>query len=264
MKKIKKIVIALLVMMLAVPTIANSTSSSAKEYTVTQEMSEWNIYLYEHQDLINVYNELFDARDEEGNRLYSDEFLIGMIANVEHEGAPGIVEYYFSSLHYYDFYLPSGGVKIKTVDDVYYLMNWTTTNEESTPGSIFKGSCGVSSVQWSYTRRIKWLNKLLASLNGRTVVTQYDLTYADVTMMLEELDVNGIYYRKVLSAVGDNGTAMDYAEALCDYYFIPANADLCYSNTGTQCQARRASAADLWEKYTSEEERMYTFKVIDY
>ena len=94
MKKLKKLVIALLVLTMAIPSLTNS--SSAREYTVTQNMTEWNIYLYEHQDLINVYNELFDARDAEGNRLYSDEFVMGIIANVEHEGAPGIVEYYFS------------------------------------------------------------------------------------------------------------------------------------------------------------------------
>lgn len=261
MKKFKKLVIALLVMIMAIPTVSNN--SSAKEYTVTQYMTEWNIYLYEHQDLINVYNELFDARDAEGNRLYSDEFVMGIIANVEHEGAPGIVEYYFSLLHYYDFYLPSGGVKIKTVDDVYYLMNWTTDNSDKSLG-VFKGSCGVSSVQWSYQRRIKWLNKLLESLNGRTVVTQYDLTYADVTMMLEELDINGTYYRKVTSAVGKNPTAADYAEALCDYYFIPAGADLNYTNTCPQCQDRRATAERLWKMYTNDKEVMYTFTIIDY
>lgn len=261
MKKFKKLVIALLVMIMAIPTVSNN--SSAKEYTVTQYMTEWNIYLYEHQDLINVYNELFDARDEEGNRLYSDEFVMGIIANVEHEGAPGIVEYYFSMCHYYDFYLPSGGVKIKTIDDVYYLLNWTTDNSDTSLG-INKGSLGVSSVQWSYQRRIKWLNKLLDSLGSRTVVTQYDLTYADVTMMLEELDVNGTYYRKVTSAVGKNATAADYAEALCDYYFIPAGADLNYTNKGDQCIKRRETANRLWKMYKNEEKVMYTFTIIDY
>lgn len=262
MKKIKKFVIALLVIVLAVPCYAKSVN--AKEYTVTQYMTEWNIYLYEHQDLINVYNELFDARDEEGNRLYSDEFVIGLIANVEHEGAPGIVEYYFSSLHKYDFYLPSGGVKIKTIDDVYYLLNWTTSDEESEPGSVLKGSCGVSSVQWSYKRRIKWLGKLLDSMGSRTAVTQYDLTYADVTMMLEELDINGTYYRKVSSAAGKNPTASDYAEALCDYYFIPAGADYNMSTTGKQCKERRETAENLWRIYNSKKEVLYTFTVIDY
>jgi len=264
MKKIKKIIIPLLVLIMVIPSMTVvPEKTTATEYTVTQNMTEWNIYLYEHQDLINVYNELFDARDEEGNRLYSDEFVIGIIANVEHEGAPGIVEYYFSLLHYYDFYLPSGGVKIKTIDDVYYLLNWTTDNSENSLG-VFQGSCGVSSVQWSYQRRIKWLNKLLASLNGRTVVTQYDLTYADVTMMLEELDINGTYYRKVANAVGKNPTAADYAEALCDYYFIPAKADLNYSNTGSECQDRRETAKELWKKYNSDKEELYTFKIIDY
>lgn len=257
-KRIRNVLAAVLALVLMIP-----TTSYAKEYVVTQKMTEWNIYLYEHQDLINVYNELFDATDEDGNKLYSEEFVVGIIANVEHEGAPGVVEYYFSQCGQYGFALPSGGTKIKTIDDVNYLLNWTTSDDETLPGHALKGSCGVSSVQWSYGRRIKWLNKLKESMGKRTVVTQYDLTYADVTMMLEELDVNGYYYNKVMSAVGKNPTAADYAEALCDYYFIPAGADLNYSNTEKACKTRRETADRVWKIYTSKSERFYTMTLID-
>lgn len=261
MKKFKNAIIALLVLIMAIPAV--STTAEAKDYTVTQYMTEWNIYLYEHQDLINVYNELFDATDEDGNRLYSDEFVIGIIANVEHEGAPGVVEYYFSLCHDYNFYLPSGGTKIKTIDDINYLRNWTTSDDGSIDGCALKGSLGVSSVQWSYKRRLKWLDKLTESMGRRTIVTQYDLTYADVSMMLEELDLDGNYYKKVANAVGKNPTAADYAEALCDYYFIPNKADYNMSGTSVECKTRRESAKELWRIYNSTEEVLYTFTVTD-
>lgn len=258
LKRIRNVLAAFLAIVLMIPATAH-----AKEYVVTQKMTEWNIYLYEHQDLINVYNELFDATDEDGNKLYSEEFVVGIIANVEHEGTPGVVEYYFSMNGQYDFALPSGGTKIKTIDDINYLLNWTTSDEGSIDGCARKGSCGVSSVQWSYGRRIKWLKKLQESLGKRTVVTQYDLTYADVTMMLEELKLDGYYYNKVMDAVGKNPTAADFAEALCDYYFIPAGADLNYSNEGKACKDRRKTAERIWKIYNSKTEKYYTMTIID-
>lgn len=240
---------------------------SAKEtYSYTTTLSEWNIWLWEHQDYINVYNTVRDAvfEDKEREEVYPDEFLIGLIANIICEGTPGIVEYSFSSQHQYGFYLPSGGCRIQTMSDIDYLLNWTTSNVGTKEGGVQKGSCGVSSVQWSFGRRITWLNLLKDHMKeeGRTEVTRYDLNYADTEMILAELDPDNekySYYSRIQRALANtsNPTAEDYAEALCDIYFSPAGCDLYYLGTGTACITRRAVAKDLWSIYTNPNTRPY-------
>ena len=80
------------------------------------------------------------------------------MANLVAEGNYGIVEYSFSKSHNFGFYLPSGGVKCKTIADINYVKNWTTSNEGSGNSKLKKGSCGFGSVQWSFERRVNFAN----------------------------------------------------------------------------------------------------------
>ena len=231
---------------------------NAQNTTQIVEMTEWNAHLYDHKSIVPVYYELMEYEytpvDEEGNegepyKPYSEEMIIGFMANLEHEGNSGVVEYQFSKDHSYGFELPSGGCYIKTVDDVDYLLDWTTSNVGTIDGLPQKGSCGVSCVQWSFGRRITYLKKLK---EGRYYVTEYDLAKTDVEMVFEELDPEGYYYNAVQAAVGHNKTAENYAEAFCDTFFKPKNCDLNMSTTGSSCIGRRQTAARLWSLYTSD------------
>lgn len=243
------------------------TNVEAKEtYAYVANLTEWNIWLWEHQDYINIYNTINEAVFEGKSReeVYPDEFMIALIANITCEGTPGIVEYAFSSQHQYDFYLPSGGCRIQTMADVDYLLNWQTNNVGTKEGMAQKGSCGVSSVQWSFGRRIVWLNILKEHMKdeGRTEIARYDLNYADTQMILTELDPNNekyTYYeriQKMLSGI-DKPTVEDYAEALCDVYFAPAGCDLYFLNTGDSCIKRREVAKELWKIYKNPRRREY-------
>ena len=62
------------------------------------------------------------------NNGYSMECAIGLMANLFAEGNYGIVEYSFSKNHSYGFNLPSGGFKCKTIRDIIYVRDWTTSN----------------------------------------------------------------------------------------------------------------------------------------
>ena len=199
-------------------------ADAEEKITRSVYMSEWNAHLADRNDEACIYYGLLDAVDDNGDRLYSDEFIIGFLANIESEGYLGVVEYAFSREHAYDFALPSGRVTIGYLSDINYLMEWTTSDEGSENG-IARGSCGVSSVQWSYGRRLQYLERLKNNLEGRYVVTKADLANTDIEMILYELEPGSKYYKAVTEAVGENATASDYAEAFCDYYFKPKSAD---------------------------------------
>lgn len=241
------ILLSVAVLAASIPTISYAEENTEQKILMT----EWNAHLLDNETIIPVYNCLKDAVDESGNSLYSDEFIIGFIANIEHESKSGIVEYSFSKNHEYGFYLPSGGSAIENTDDIDYLLDWTVSNEGTKENCAKKGSCGVSLVQWSYGRRITYLNKLKQNMGDRTDVTRYDLSVTDMEMILEELSPDGKYYKNIIAAIGSDRSAENYAEAFCDYYFKPRHSDLNMTGTGLSCTERRATAEYLWEIYNS-------------
>lgn len=219
-----------------------------------KKLTDWEFYLHQHPDAALVYGTFSQKLNEKGNRIYSDEFIIGLLANIACEGSPGYVEGAFSKYHQYSFYLPSGGTHIKTLDDVEYLLNWTTSKKDSKKGWASKGSCGVSSVQWSYGRRIEWCNILKDILVSadRTECTEIDYHNANKEMFFKELDPSGYYYSKIEKcAKTDGGSVESYAEAICDIYEAPGSADLDMSGTGDACKTRRAVAKELWSIFKS-------------
>ena len=242
---------------------ANAMAVTPEDEYTEVYVSEWNAHMLDHKSVIPIYNGLIDLKNEDDETIYPEEFIIGLIANIEHEGKSGVVEYSFSRYHQYGFELPSGGIKMQTMDDIDYLLDWTTSNEGTQEGWAKKGSCGVSCVQWSFGRRITYLNKLKTNMGDRTEITDFDLSTTDLEMVLEELDPEGKYYKRIMSAVGNNPTASDYAEAFCDYYFMPKYADLNMSTTGESCIERRATAERLWKIYKSEK-MMYKKITITY
>ncbi len=253
MKRVLKSIINLILCTVIIFPFFSADSVSAEKVTKEVYMTEWNAHLADHKDIVNLYYGLKDAVDEEGNRIYSDEFIIGFLVNVEAEGNTGVVEHVFSRQHAYGFELPSGGSKIRSVYDIDYLLDWTITDGDTDGIGVAKGSCGVSSVQWSYGRRISYLERLKKNINGRWEVTEYDISSTDLEMVLYELEPGRRYYNEVMEAAGDKTDAENYAEALCDKYFKPKNADLNMSGKGESCKTRRKAAKDLWKIFTSEE-----------
>lgn len=170
---------------------------------------------------------------------------IGLMANVANEGNYGVVEHSFSKEHKHGFRLPSGGVTIKTKEDIQYLLNWdSTTNTGTKP---YKGSCGVGSVQWSYGRRIAFLNVVMGMVKSGSTIDKNMWMQAESTYMLQELVPGGSYYTTVSKNVGSN-TVEDWAEAFCDYYERPGGC--CpkghkMSHSGSACVTRRATAGKL-------------------
>ena len=167
------------------------------------------------------------------------------MANLFAEGNFGIVEYSFSKNHSYGFYLPSGGVKCKTIADIEYVKNWTTLNDNSSKSKLKKCSCGFGSVQWSFERRVNFANLCLSIMKNDSDVNDENWIIAEATFITQELKV---YYKTIeKAALNAGGSIEDWAEAFTDKYERPSGADLKMTGTGTACKARRKYARDIYE-----------------
>ena len=177
---------------------------------------------------------------------YSNECAVGLMGNLVAEGNYGIVEYAFSKSHNFGFSLPSGGVKCKTIDDIKYVKNWTTSNEGSGNSKWKKGSCGFGSVQWSYERRVNFANVCLSIMKEDSDVHDGNWSIAEATFITQEL--KGGYYSSVKNAaVNAGGSVEAWAEAFTDKYERPSGADLKMTGTGTACKTRRKLARDIYD-----------------
>ena len=177
---------------------------------------------------------------------YSNECAIGLMGNLVAEGNYGIVEYSFSKSHSFGFSLPSGGVKCKTIADINYVKNWTTSNEGSGNSKIKKGSCGFGSVQWSFDRRVNFAKICLSIMKEDSDVHDGNWSIAEATFITQEL--KGGYYNAVQkAAIGAGGSVEAWAEAFTDKYERPAGADLKMTGVGTACKARRKYAREIYD-----------------
>ena len=177
---------------------------------------------------------------------YSVECAIGLMANLVAEGNYGIVEYAFSKSHSFDFYLPSGGVKCKTIADIEYVKNWTTSNVDSGNSKWKKGSCGFGSVQWSFERRVNFAKLCLTIMKKDSDVNDNNWSIAEATFIIQELK-NGYYKKIEKAAIEAGGSVEAWAEAFTDRYEIPAGADRNMTATGSACIKRRKFAKDIYE-----------------
>ena len=177
---------------------------------------------------------------------YSDECAIGLMGNLVAEGNYGIVEYAFSRSHNFGFYLPSGGVKCKTIADIVYVKNWTTSNQGSGNSKWKKGSCGFGSVQWSFERRVNFANICLSIMKVDSDVHDGNWAIAEATFITQELE-NGYYNSIEKAALNAGGSVEDWAEAFTDKYERPAGADLNMSGTGIACITRRKYAREIYD-----------------
>ena len=174
---------------------------------------------------------------------YSVECAIGLMANVFAEGNYGIVEYAFSKKHNFEFYLPSGGVKCKTIKDIEYVRNWTTHNDGNS--KLKKGSCGFGSVQWSFGRRVQFADVCLSIMKNDSDVNDTNWAIAEAKFISQELK-NG-YYNEIQKAANQAGGSIeDWAEAFTDKYERPQGADLNMSGSGAACITRRNIAKDIY------------------
>ena len=177
---------------------------------------------------------------------YSLECAIGLMGNLVAEGNFGIVEYAFSKSHNFNFYLPSGGVKCKTIADIEYVRNWTTSNDNSGNSKLKKGSCGFGSVQWSYERRVNFANLCLTIMKNDSDVNDSNWVIAEATFITQELK-NGYYNSIEKAATKAGGSVEAWAEAFTDRYERPSGADLKMTATGSACIKRRKYARDIYE-----------------
>ena len=180
------------------------------------------------------------------NNGYSVECAIGLMANLVAEGNYGIVEYAFSKSHSFNFYLPSGGFKCKTIADIVYVRNWTTSNANSGKSKWKKGSCGFGSVQWSYDRRVNFANLCLSIMKNDSDVNDSNWSIAEATFIIQELK-NGYYNSVEKAATKAGGTVEAWAEAFTDKYERPSGADLKMNATGPACITRRNLARAIYE-----------------
>ena len=166
------------------------------------------------------------------------------MANLFEEGNYGIVEYSFSKNHSYGFNLPSGGYKCKTIRDIIYVRDWTTSDVGSS--KLKKGSCGFGSVQWSYGRRVNFANVCLSIMKVDSDVKDDNWAIAESTFITQEL--KDTYYNLISkAAMKAGGSVEDWAEAFTDKYERPQNACLKMTNSGIACQKRRKIAKDLYD-----------------
>lgn len=176
---------------------------------------------------------------------YSIECAIGLMANLVAEGNYGIVEYAFSQYHNFNFYLPSGGVKCKTIADIQYVRNWSTKSEKPGGSKFNKGSCGFGSVQWSFGRRVNFADICLSIMKNDSDVNDNNWSIAEATFIIEELK-NGYYNNIEKAATKAGGSVEAWAEAFTDVYEKPTGADLKMNATGSACITRRKNARDLY------------------
>jgi len=185
----------------------------------------------------------YNALRENG---YSVECAIGLMANLEAEGNYGIVEYAFSKSHSFNFYLPSGGFKCKTIADIEYVRNWTTSDDGTGNSKWKKGSCGFGSVQWSYKRRVNFANLCLTIMKNDFDVNDNNWSIAEATFIIQEL--KNTYYNSVEKAATKAGGSVEaWAEAFADRYEIPSGADRNMTATGPACIYRRNIARDIYD-----------------
>ena len=167
------------------------------------------------------------------------------MANLVAEGNYGIVEYSFSKKHSYNFYLPSGGVKCKTIKDIEYVRDWPTTNDNTCNSKLKRGSCGFGSVQWSFGRRVNFANMCLSIMKNDSDVNDENWAIAEATFITQELK-NGYYSRVESAALKAGGSVADWAEAFADKYEIPSGSDRNMSGTGPACIKRRKNAVEIY------------------
>jgi len=178
---------------------------------------------------------------------YSVKTAVGLMANLYHEGNYGVVEYSFSKSHSFGFYLPSGSTngKAKTIADIQYVRDWTTSNQENGL-TLKKGSCGFGSLQWSFERRVKFAKVCLELMQSDSDVTDTNYAIAEAKYIAQELQ--NTYYTKVKNAAEKYGdTVESWAEAFTDYYEKPSGCDGNMSGTGSSCKQRRATARSLYD-----------------
>lgn len=177
-----------------------------------------------------------------GSNVNVESMAIGLMANLASEGNFGVVEYAFSKNHPYGFYLPSGDSFITTTDDMEYLLAWdSTTNTGSKP---YKGSCGVGSVQWSYGRRIGFLNVAKQIMPTDSDINDSNWALAESLFIGQEMEPSGAYFSKLQKyleeTLGTDVTSAspeDWAEAIMKKYEAPGNNDV---------SGRRAHATTIY------------------
>ncbi len=181
---------------------------------------------------------------------------IGLMANANHEGRHGLVEYAFSTSHAGGFDLPNGNTTVTSIADIEYLGAWDSTSKNKVRDINGKewslGSCGFGSVQWSYGRRINYVNICKQVMLTDADITEENWAETERRMYSFELAIGGGYYKDTIAGLSRLGvdpavaSASQWAEAFCDKYIRPSG--VCASSmsgTGSACKERMSTAEEI-------------------
>ena len=202
----------------------------------------------EYKDAKVLYELLSEELSDEENEILSDDkFIWGLIGSSIEEGRAGLVQYSFSRKGAYGFELPSGGTKIKTLDDISYLESWTISDKDTEEGLPKKGSLGVGCIQWSYDRRIKYCKVLRSVISNENYITDEELQRADIEMILKELRDSSVFIEAIENDLPKEPDVTDYCKSLCVHYFGIKEED----SITNRCE----NANELYIRYNSEKRR---------
>ena len=143
--------------------------------------------------------------------IYGSNFAIGLMANIYHEGRPGLIEYGKSVPNW------DGTGKSYTSTSKNPLVVSSPNNAKALVDLGSSVSVGTGSCQWSFSRRIAIANVYL-SLN-KEQYTEDDLMICEVDFILSELSTS---YSDVVNK-SSGKSAEDCARIICSNYEKPAN-----------------------------------------
>lgn len=162
---------------------------------------------------------------------YGPNFAIGLMANIFHEGKPGLIEY-GTTIPNWD---GSGGSAKSTSKNP--LIVSCKVNAQALIDIGADPPAGTGSCQWSYGRRVALAQIYLAL--PKDTYSYDDLVVCEIDYMFSEF--NGSYASVVSDAVGKS--AAECAKVICKKYEKPANFE--------SKQHDRAKTADLLVTYLS-------------
>ncbi len=178
------------------------------------------------------------------NAGFEPEFVIGMLANICHEGNVGLFEYYNPSMDYMQYMNENYSYKSKysgkyiynvNLDDVYNMLN--QLNNQSN-GSWKIGNSrvgfGLGSIQWTFGRTYNLVNIYREVNNNNSTITKSQATKAEGVMIMREL--NGAYNYVYSGWSNNGGSVYQAAYNICVKYEVPANADTEGKERGTLAQ----------------------------
>ena len=185
------------------------------------------------------------------------EAAIGLLANIAHEGSPGLIEGAalesiprHSNGQMYQIKLKHTGRTINGIGSGYSFRicdrDGLDALEAVGPGK----ACGLGIIQWSFNRRMGLIQVYKELLGNSNSIDESICIAAEIKFMDQELQEGSSYYRSVSSLISGCGqtTPEAWAEAFCDAYEAPS----------CSCNWYESSRSDWVGPYTQGVRMTYT------